>query len=153
MQQNGSSIQGRIVRKCLICIWTALLPLIIYSIQGVVAACEVVNCNSVEVQCEVDLLSRCLTILFHQVIGFGSIDANILLCFLMIWQGSAPTISIDNTSGCQLYLSKESLETSITTAKSSEINALVPDANSDGDWVSTFLNSFHLPSVTLVSFL
>ncbi|CAO2206890.1 unnamed protein product [Urochloa humidicola] len=69
--------------------------------KGVVAACEIVNCNSVEVQCE----------------------------------GSVPTISIDNTSGCQLYLSKESLETSITTAKSSEINALVPDANSDGDWV------------------
>ncbi|CAO2813453.1 unnamed protein product [Amaranthus hypochondriacus] len=53
----------------------------------VVAACEIVNCNSVEVQC----------------------------------QGSAPTISVDNTSGCQLYLSKDSLETSITTAKSSEI--------------------------------
>ncbi|KAL6647370.1 hypothetical protein ACP70R_014807 [Stipagrostis hirtigluma subsp. patula] len=69
--------------------------------KGVVAACEVVNCNSVEVQCE----------------------------------GSVPTISIDNTSGCQLYLSKESLEASITTAKSSEINALVPDAKSDGDWV------------------
>ncbi|XP_062196366.1 cyclase-associated protein 1-like [Phragmites australis] len=69
--------------------------------KGVVAACEIVNCNSVEVQCE----------------------------------GSVPTISIDNTSGCQLYLSKESLETSVTTAKSSEINALVPDANSDGDWV------------------
>ncbi|KAL5231266.1 hypothetical protein ABZP36_030042 [Zizania latifolia] len=69
--------------------------------KGVVAACEIVNSNSVEVQCE----------------------------------GSVPTISIDNTSGCQLYLSMESLETSITTAKSSEINALVPDANSDGDWV------------------
>lgn len=61
------------------------------------------------------------------------------LCFLMILQGSVPTISIDNTSGCQLYLRKESLEASITTAKSSEINALVPDANSDGDWVSTQL--------------
>ncbi|OEL18029.1 Cyclase-associated protein 1 [Dichanthelium oligosanthes] len=68
--------------------------------KGVVAACEIVNCNSVEVQCE----------------------------------GSVPTISIDNTSGCQLYLSEESLEASITTAKSSEINALVPDANSEGDW-------------------
>ncbi|KAF8769413.1 hypothetical protein HU200_006442 [Digitaria exilis] len=68
--------------------------------KGVVAACEIVNCNSVEVQCE----------------------------------GSVPTISIDNTSGCQLYLSEESLQTSITTAKSSEINALVPDASSDGDW-------------------
>ncbi|KAM7253535.1 hypothetical protein ACFE04_021689 [Oxalis oulophora] len=49
-------------------------------------------------------------------------------------QGSAPTISVDNTSGCQLYLSKESLETSITTAKSSEINVMVPGADADSDW-------------------
>ncbi|KAK9286041.1 hypothetical protein L1049_014420 [Liquidambar formosana] len=66
----------------------------------VVAACEIVNCNGIEVQC----------------------------------QGSAPTISVDNTSGCQLYLSKDSLDTSITTAKSSEINVLVPGAEPDGDW-------------------
>ncbi|XP_059647684.1 cyclase-associated protein 1 [Cornus florida] len=66
----------------------------------VVAACEIVNCNGVEVQC----------------------------------QGSAPTISIDNTAGCQLYLSKDSLEASITTAKSSEINVLVPNAGPDSDW-------------------
>ncbi|KAL8168172.1 hypothetical protein V2J09_009674 [Rumex salicifolius] len=64
----------------------------------VVAACEIVNCNSVEVQS----------------------------------QGSAPTISVDNTSGCQLYLSKESLGASITTAKSSEINVLV--SSEEGDW-------------------
>ncbi|XP_042494816.1 cyclase-associated protein 1 [Macadamia integrifolia] len=69
--------------------------------KDVVAACEVVNCNGVEVQC----------------------------------QGSAPSISVDNTTGCQLYLSKDSLETSITTAKSSEINVLVPGAGSDDDWV------------------
>nr|CAD1824965.1 unnamed protein product [Ananas comosus var. bracteatus] len=68
--------------------------------KDVVAACEIVNCNSVEVQCE----------------------------------GSALTISIDNTSGCQLYLGKDSLETSITTAKSSEVNVLVPGAGPDGDW-------------------
>ncbi|KAH1030730.1 hypothetical protein J1N35_042904 [Gossypium stocksii] len=67
--------------------------------KDVVAACEVVNCNGVEVQC----------------------------------QGSAPTISVDNTSGCQLYLSKDSLGTSITTSKSSEINVLVP-TGPDGDW-------------------
>ncbi|XVF67714.1 hypothetical protein PTKIN_Ptkin10aG0144000 [Pterospermum kingtungense] len=78
--------------------------------KDVVAACEVVNCNSVEVQC----------------------------------QGSAPTISVDNTSGCQLYLSKDSLGASITTAKSSEINVLVPAAKSDGDWVSLQLTSFLL---------
>ncbi|KAF3638308.1 Cyclase-associated protein 1 [Capsicum annuum] len=66
----------------------------------VVAACEVVNCNGVEMQC----------------------------------QGSAPTISVDNTTGCQLYLGKDSSETSITTAKSSEINVLVPGAGPDSDW-------------------
>ncbi|XP_057495039.1 LOW QUALITY PROTEIN: cyclase-associated protein 1-like [Actinidia eriantha] len=68
--------------------------------MDVVAACEIVNCNGVEVQC----------------------------------QGSAPTISVDNTAGCQLYLSKGSLEASITTAKSSEINVLVPGTETDGDW-------------------
>ncbi|KAK7283499.1 hypothetical protein RIF29_13052 [Crotalaria pallida] len=50
-------------------------------------------------------------------------------------QGSAPTISVDNTSGCQLYLSKDSLEASISTAKSSEINVLVPGVGPDDDWV------------------
>ncbi|KAL4574392.1 hypothetical protein LXL04_021221 [Taraxacum kok-saghyz] len=63
----------------------------------VFAACEIVNCNSVEVQC----------------------------------QGTAPTISVDNSAGCQLYLSKDSLEPSITTAKSSEINVLVPGPDND----------------------
>ncbi|KAG6417540.1 hypothetical protein SASPL_119723 [Salvia splendens] len=68
--------------------------------EDVVAACELVNCNSTEVQC----------------------------------QGVAPTISIDNTEGCQLYLSKYSLETSITTAKS-EVNVLVPASEAGGDWI------------------
>ncbi|XP_031131570.1 cyclase-associated protein 1 [Ipomoea triloba] len=49
-------------------------------------------------------------------------------------QGVAPTISVDNTSGCLLYLSKGSLEASITTAKSSEVNILVPGAGPDADW-------------------
>ncbi|KAI3769777.1 hypothetical protein L6452_00890 [Arctium lappa] len=67
----------------------------------VVAAFEIVNCSSVEVQC----------------------------------QGVAPTISIDNTAGCQLYLSKDSLESSITTAKASEINVMVPGDDPDADLV------------------
>ena len=54
----------------------------------------------------------------------------------MLFQGSAPTISVDNTAGCQLYLSKDSVGASITTAKSSEINVLVPGSGPDGDWVS-----------------
>jgi len=40
---------------------------------------------------------------------------------------SVPTVSIDKTDGCMIYLSKDSLETQIVTAKSSEMNILVPD--------------------------
>ncbi|KAL1801847.1 hypothetical protein ACET3Z_030494 [Daucus carota] len=69
--------------------------------EDVVAACEIVNCNRLEVQC----------------------------------QGTAPTISIDNTTGCQVYLSKDSLGSSITTAKSSEVNMLVPGASPEDDMV------------------
>ncbi|KAI3509578.1 hypothetical protein L1887_24956 [Cichorium endivia] len=67
--------------------------------MDVVAAFEIVNCNSVEVQC----------------------------------QGAAPTISIDNTAGCQLYLSRHSLEASITTAKATEVNVMVPALDPDAD--------------------
>ncbi|RRT60117.1 hypothetical protein GW17_00028199 [Ensete ventricosum] len=79
--------------------------------MDVVAACEIVNCNGVEVQC----------------------------------QGSAPTVSIDNTSGCQLYLSNDSLGTSITTAKSSEINVLIPGVGPDSDLVRLCFVSLIIP--------
>jgi adenylyl cyclase-associated protein len=44
-----------------------------------------------------------------------------------------PTISIDKTDGCQIYLNQASLDVSIVSAKSSEMNVLVPKA--DGDYV------------------
>merc|ERR1712077_56522 len=40
--------------------------------------------------------------------------------------GKVPTISIDKTDGCQMFLSKESLGTEIITAKSSEMNVMIP---------------------------
>ncbi|KAL5218626.1 hypothetical protein ABZP36_019310 [Zizania latifolia] len=61
-------------------------------------------------------------------------------------QGTAPTISIDNTSGCQLYLSNDSLGTSITSAKSSEINVMVPSGATDGDWVEHALPQQYIHS-------
>ncbi|KAL6637009.1 hypothetical protein ACP70R_024581 [Stipagrostis hirtigluma subsp. patula] len=61
-------------------------------------------------------------------------------------QGTAPTISIDNTSGCQLYLSKDSLGASITSAKSSEINVMVPSGVTDGDWVEHALPQQYIHS-------
>jgi len=41
--------------------------------------------------------------------------------------GSVPTISIDKTDGCQMYLSKDSLHAEIISAKSSEMNVLIPN--------------------------
>ena len=43
--------------------------------------------------------------------------------------GKVPTVSIDKTDGAQIYLSKESLDTHIVSAKSSEMNVLVPNAD------------------------
>lgn len=46
--------------------------------------------------------------------------------------GTVPTITIDKTDGCQMYLSKDSLTTEIVSSKSSELNVMVPKA--DGDY-------------------
>ena len=40
--------------------------------------------------------------------------------------GTAPLILVDKTDGCQMFLSQESLGAEIVTAKSSEMNVLVP---------------------------
>ncbi|KAM3829771.1 adenylyl cyclase-associated protein 1 isoform 1-T2 [Vipera latastei] len=45
--------------------------------------------------------------------------------------GKVPTISINKTDGCQVYLSKSSLKCEIVSAKSSEMNVLVPTDNGD----------------------
>lgn len=46
--------------------------------------------------------------------------------------GVMPTINIDKTDGCQVYLNEESKDVDIITAKSSEMNILVPVG--DGDY-------------------
>ncbi|XP_039877001.1 adenylyl cyclase-associated protein 1 [Simochromis diagramma] len=46
--------------------------------------------------------------------------------------GKVPTISINKTDGCHIYLSKDSLKCEIISAKSSEMNVLVP--NKDGEF-------------------
>ncbi|NXM75163.1 CAP2 protein, partial [Serilophus lunatus] len=45
--------------------------------------------------------------------------------------GKVPTISINKTEGCHIYLSEESLDCEIVSAKSSEMNILIPQ---DGDY-------------------
>ena len=63
--------------------------------------------------------------------------------------GHVPTISVEKTDGCQMYLSKESAENSeIITAKSSEMNVLVPKPDDDGDFVSV---TTHIPNISVLS--
>ncbi|MGH0133983.1 UNVERIFIED_CONTAM: hypothetical protein FKN15_051785 [Acipenser sinensis] len=50
--------------------------------------------------------------------------------------GKVPTISVNKTEGCHIYLSEESLDCEIVSAKTSEVNILVPQ---DGDY-QTFIN-------------
>ncbi|XP_067267366.1 adenylyl cyclase-associated protein 2 isoform X2 [Chanodichthys erythropterus] len=45
--------------------------------------------------------------------------------------GKVPTISINKTEGCHVYLSKDSLDCEIVSAKSSEMNILVPEGEDD----------------------
>ncbi|XP_006019357.1 adenylyl cyclase-associated protein 1 [Alligator sinensis] len=45
--------------------------------------------------------------------------------------GKVPTISINKTDGCHVYLSKSSLKCEIVSAKSSEMNILVPTEEGD----------------------
>ena len=46
-----------------------------------------------------------------------------------------PTITIDKTDGVEVFLSSDSLDVEIVTAKSSEMNVSVPGANPDNDLV------------------
>lgn len=48
--------------------------------------------------------------------------------------GKVPTINVEKTDGALLYLSKDSMDAEIVTAKCSAINVSVPDGS--GDFVS-----------------
>jgi len=69
--------------------------------ENLVSTCDIVNCNSVEVQAT----------------------------------GTVPSISIDKTSGCQLYLGKDALNTEIYSSKSSEMNVLIPPVKEGDDLI------------------
>lgn len=65
--------------------------------------------------------------------AMASIDViNSQSCQLQILQ-TTPTIVIDKTDGLQLYLSEECLDIEILTAKSSQINILVPQKLPNGE--------------------
>ncbi|XP_043460933.1 adenylyl cyclase-associated protein 2 isoform X2 [Leptopilina heterotoma] len=45
--------------------------------------------------------------------------------------GKVPTISVDKTDGCQMYLSPDSMDVAIISSKSSEMNVMIPKGNGD----------------------
>ena len=68
-------------------------------------------------------------------------------------QQQVPTVTIDKTDGCQMYLSEQSKEAEIVSAKSSEMNIVIPDKN--GEFVSdvTLSNVYVLTTIVPVYFV
>jgi adenylyl cyclase-associated protein len=56
-----------------------------------------------------------------EVIGSQSIQAQVT--------GKVPIVNVDKTDGFQLYLSKDSIDADIVTAKVSEVNIMIPDGD------------------------
>ncbi|KAL3093637.1 hypothetical protein niasHT_026675 [Heterodera trifolii] len=88
----------------------------VVQIKGKVNSVTVDSCKKTSVVFE-SLLSQV------EVINSQSVEIQSL--------GALPTISIQKTDGCQVYLSKESLGAEIVTSKSSEMNVLVPKGDGD----------------------
>lgn len=59
--------------------------------------------------------------------------------------GTVPTISVNKTEGCQIYLSKDALSCDIISAKSSEMNVLIPGGD---DYVSVWHEAAELQMET-----
>jgi len=64
---------------------------------------------------------------------FGSVVSSIefINCQSVQMQvlGKVPTISVEKTDGCQMFLNKESVGVEIVTAKSSEMNVCIPNGD------------------------
>jgi adenylyl cyclase-associated protein len=90
----------------------------VVQIKGKVNSITVDGCKKTSIAFE-NLLGQV------EVINSQSIEVQTL--------GSLPTISIQKTDGCQVYLSKDSLDAEIVTSKSSAMNILVP-CGEEGDF-------------------
>ncbi|XP_029299790.1 LOW QUALITY PROTEIN: adenylyl cyclase-associated protein 2 [Cottoperca gobio] len=65
-----------------------------------------------------------LALVFENVVGIVEIINSKAIQLQVL--GKVPTISINTTEGCQVYLSKDSINCDIVSAKSSAMNILVP---------------------------
>nr|XP_057903056.1 adenylyl cyclase-associated protein 2 isoform X2 [Doryrhamphus excisus]XP_057903057.1 adenylyl cyclase-associated protein 2 isoform X2 [Doryrhamphus excisus] len=69
-------------------------------------------------------------VVFESVVGIVEIINSKAVQLQVL--GRVPTISINKTEGCQVYLSPDSLTCDVVSAKSSEMNILMPQG--DGDY-------------------
>jgi len=92
----------------------------VIQIKGKINAITLDNCTRTSVVFE-SLVSSC------DIVNCTSVEVQVT--------GKVPSISIDKTSGCQLYIGKAAIDTEIFTSKSSEMNILIPGATEDADLV------------------
>jgi len=92
----------------------------VIQVKGKINAIVMDSCEKTAVVFE-NLVSTC------DVVNCTSVEVQVT--------GKVPSISIDKTSGCQIYISKEALQTEIYTSKSSEMNVLIPPKNEDDDLI------------------
>ncbi|TKS88415.1 Adenylyl cyclase-associated protein 2 [Collichthys lucidus] len=94
------------------------------------------NCNNSTLQIKGKINSiiidncRKLGLVFENVVGIVEIINSKAIQLQVL--GNVPTISINKTEGCQVYLSKDSINCDIVSAKSSEMNIMIPEE--DGDY-------------------
>ncbi|KAI6191755.1 Adenylyl cyclase-associated protein [Aphelenchoides bicaudatus] len=86
----------------------------VVQIKGKVNSVTIDGCKKTSVVVD-NLLSQV------EVINSQSIEVQTL--------GTMPTVSIQKTDGCQVYLSKDSMKAEIVTSKSSEMNILAPNGD------------------------
>uniref|UniRef100_A0A674PI75 Adenylyl cyclase-associated protein n=1 Tax=Takifugu rubripes TaxID=31033 RepID=A0A674PI75_TAKRU len=93
------------------------------------------SCNSCTLQIKGKINSiivdncKKLGLVFENVVGIVEIINSKSVQLQVL--GKVPTISINKSEGCQVYLSKESLHCDIVSAKSSEMNILVPQEDDE----------------------
>ncbi|KAM4630398.1 adenylyl cyclase-associated protein 2 [Polymixia lowei] len=91
------------------------------------------NNSTVQVKGKINsiIIDNCkkLGLVFENVVGIVEVinSKSIQLQAL----AKVPTISINKTEGCQVYLNKDSLNCDIVSAKSSEMNIMIPDGDDD----------------------
>ncbi|XP_071378107.1 adenylyl cyclase-associated protein 2 [Centroberyx affinis] len=91
------------------------------------------NTSTVQVKGKINsiIIDNCkkLGLVFENVVGIVEIINSKAIQLQAL--GKVPTISINKTEGCQVYLSKDSLSCDIVSAKSSEMNIMVPEGDDD----------------------